>query len=84
MVINMKAINNNVILERISSDTTSMGIILNTVSNNTGKVIEKDETLENINKGNVVIFKEENAIKFENNGKKYLVVNIKDILVILD
>lgn len=83
MVIYMKAINNNVILEKVNVESTMSGIILNSVSKNTAKVVCFSDSIHNLNIGDTVVYNIEKAVEFENNGKKYLVVDIKDILVVL-
>ena len=72
----MKAINNNLILEK-QTETSTYGIILTNNSNNIGKVISLDESITNIKIGDTVVYDEKQAFIFENNNKKYIVVNIK-------
>ncbi len=79
----MKAINNNVILEKISVESTTSGIILNSVSKNTAKVISYSEEINILKAGDLVVYNTEKVIEFDHEGKKYLVININDILVIL-
>ena len=80
----MKAINNNVILEKIDNQTTSCGIILTSTNDNTAKVIDISNSLTTELKiGDTVVYKTDKTVSFNNNGKKYFCINIEDILVIL-
>ena len=83
MVIYMKAINNNVILEKISVESTMSGIILNSVSKNTAKVVSCSDGISILKTGDIVVYNTGKATEFEHEGKKYLVIDINNILVVL-
>lgn len=79
----MKAINNNVILEKISIESTTSGIILNSVSKNTARVVSCSDNISVLKTGDIVVYDTNKVIEFEHEGKKYLVIDINNILVIL-
>lgn len=79
----MKAINNNVILEKISVESTMSGIILNSVSKNTARVVSYSDSISVLKTGDIVVYDTNKVIEFEHEGKKYLVIDINNILVIL-
>jgi len=79
----MKAINNNVILEKISVESTMSGIILNSVSKNTARVVSCSDNISVLKTGDIVVYDTNKVIEFEHEGKKYLVIDINNILVIL-
>ena len=79
----MKAINNNVILEKISVESTISGIILNSVSKNNARVVSYSDNISVLKTGDIVVYDTNKVIEFEHEGKKYLVIDINNILVIL-
>ena len=79
----MKAINNNVILEKISVESTMSGIILNSVSKNTARVVSCSDNISVLKTGDIVVYDTNKVVEFEHEGKKYLVIDINNILVIL-
>ena len=79
----MKAINNNVILEKISVESTMSGIILNSVSKNTARVVSCSNNISVLKTGDIVVYDTNKVVEFEHEGKKYLVIDINNILVIL-
>lgn len=79
----MKAINNNVILEKISVESTMSGIILNSVSKNTARVVSCSDSISVLKTGDIVVYDTNKVIEFEHEGKKFLVIDINNILVVL-
>ena len=77
----MTAINQNVILKKIST-TNSSGIIMNTVSNNKAEVISVSKEINILKTGDIVLFNPDKAINYTHDGVQYLVCNINDILLI--
>ena len=80
----MKVLNKNVILKEAKVNETVSGIIINNTLENIGEVVYFDETLTNIQKGNLVAYNPEKIHHLNYKGNKYLICNINDIYCILE
>lgn len=83
----MKVLNNNLLVKEIKKDNiTKAGIILAGDERDypmiEGKVINKDEYIDDVNINDIVMFGSEDAREIKVDDKKLWLVNMRDLLYI--